>query len=162
MTVYYLDYVLAVGSFSGIIRNAVELLDLKTWTWVTKAPYRFEPQIHWAPIVNLNDGRFMLFGGSNGPNKFTRIAAYDPLIDEWTFEGHLLTARFRHAVTTVPGGGFIIIGGYADEDTKKILTEKCRYVDDHDELECAYQDPFEPWDWTHLFTISSDFCTTHF
>merc|ERR1712106_93827 len=144
-------HALAVGSGIGSVQNGVELLDLSTWQWDTRAAYPFETRIYRAPIIHVN-GRFMLFGGWNGSTHLSRIAAYTPSTNEWTTEGSMKTARIRHGVINI-SNEYVVIGGYMYGQHS---SEKCRYV--NDQLECTYQNPTEPWACTHLFAVSSDFC----
>merc|ERR1712106_511326 len=143
-------YALAVGSGSGSVQNGVELLDLSTWQWDTRAAYPFEAWIYDAPIIHVN-GRFMLFGGA-GSSRLSRIAAYTPSTNEWTTEGSMKTARNRHGVINV-GNEYVVIGGWMKGQQS---SEKCRYAGD--QLECTYQNPTEPLYWTHLFAVSTGFC----
>ena len=138
----FLAHALAVGSQEhSDKRNAVELLDLTTWTWETKSSYPFESQISGAPSLYVNQ-RFMLFGGQTGHTFLSRIAAYDPRKDEWTTEGHLLSPRALHGVINVADNSFIIMGGYNDFNDQQ-SSEKCQY--NGDQLECSYQNPTEPY-----------------
>ena len=145
MSTLFLAHALAVGSFYGSVRNAVELLDLSTWTWETKTPYPFEEGIFWAPIINVGD-KFVIFGGSNDNiifNKLSRITAYTPHTDEWTTEGKLLSVRSHAGVITIDYDSFLIMGGGTSSSFQFSSSEKCVYIDD--QLECTYQSPTEPW-----------------
>lgn len=128
------DHALAVGHEHG---NKVELLDLMTWKWTSKAHYPYETWIHSAPIVHF-DEHFFLFGGSN--NSFLpRIARYSPTADEWVTVGNLRTPRSYSGVS-IASYGFVIIGGFMEEQTHD--SEKC--VFNNSELECIYQNPTGP------------------
>lgn len=135
-------HALAVGDSVGTgIQNGVELLDLRTWSWIEKTPYPFEARISAAPIIYLK-GRFFMFGGygyHNGWTALNRIATYSPNTDNWSTEGRLLTPRFNHGVSVV-NGGFVIVGGYmsGERHSEKCLLEANRYT-------CTYQNPSQPY-----------------
>ena len=103
---------MAVGSHSGSVQNAVELLDLATWTWETRMAYPFASTIWDAPIIHTKQ-TFFLFGGDDQSTRgwSSRIAAYDPSTDEWTSEGNLLTPRHNAGIIAV-ADSFLIVGGF--------------------------------------------------
>merc|ERR1711935_1139757 len=119
-------YALAVGHGGNGAKshNEVELLDLRTWTWIEKSSYPFEAQFRSAKAVHVGNDQFVLFGGQtcdasncggHEDNHMDTIASYSTATDKWTKLGRLVTPRSGAGVSVIHGG-FLIFGGTPEED----------------------------------------------
>lgn len=130
------DVAIAVGSFLGQVGNAVEMLDLATWSWVEKDPYPFALTVNNAPIIKFFDKEeFLMLGGWGGSGRMSRIAHYNPVTDKWQRKGNLQNPRSTFGVTIIPGG-LLIMGGESRNENH-LRSEKCVY--NGDKFECVYQ-----------------------
>ena len=55
----------------------------------------------------------LVAGGDTGGQATTSAELYDPLTDAWLPTGGLSAARAHHTAIALPGGGVLVLGGYA-------------------------------------------------
>ena len=130
-----------VGSDSPAIEahnqpNGAETMDLSTNKWTVRSNYDFERQIYSAKSL-YNRGQFIVFGGYNGYDPLSRVAAYNPKTNKWKSLGNMNSARSVAAVI-FKNDEYFIAGGSTVSGGNS--TDKCQYRND-DELDCIHQNP---------------------
>jgi hypothetical protein len=128
--------VLLVGGWTtGSLDNpstlaSAELYDAATGAVSSTGPLAVARADHTASM--LPDGRVLILGGWSG--SFTAIAGYvggpvamaevyDPTTGAFSYAGSVGTARYSHAVTTLPDGTIMILGGSDSADLSTMTAE---------------------------------------
>src|SRR5262249_37820905 len=98
---------------------AVEIYDPQANAWTAAASLPAPSAIHAAAL--LGDGTVLVAGGraGNGANVpyvyYGTAERYDPASDSWSPAGTLDAPRGYHAMTVLPSGEVLLVGGVNDQ-----------------------------------------------
>lgn len=107
--------VLVAGGFPT--GTSAELYDPETDTWTVTGSLREARTFHTATL--LPNGKVLVAGGGQsggGGERSRSTELYDPATGKWTLAGPMKHARSWPAVTLLPNGNVLVVGGTGDED----------------------------------------------
>ena len=120
------------GSLAPLSSNT-ELLDIRSETWQTGAPYPYLSQVQ-ATLAFTYQQSFIVFGGvkyNTGPSRI--IAQYTPASNSWKKLGNTVSAHSHHTGIHALDSFYIYGGLYTP------VVEVCTLTGDS--IQCVKQDP---------------------
>jgi N-acetylneuraminic acid mutarotase len=121
------------GGYTTGVVNALHALDLMTLAWTTVTPLvGTAPSARYLHTASILDGKFYVFGGSNGSYALADMHAFDPKTKTWVDFGTVpegsssvmnaaqLVARTAHTASVIDGA-IHFFGGYYGSNSSNAL-----------------------------------------